>query len=87
MKNTQESDGNGYTREKEEKTIIENKTERYQRDLKSTGLRVGEETDREMWRRKIISHTGDHTLWLKQGKRRLAGIDQFEADTVCLLER
>ncbi len=24
-----------------------------QRDMKSTGLRVGEETDRAMWRRKI----------------------------------
>ena len=32
-----------------------------QRDLKSTGLRAGEETDRAMWRRKIISHTGDPT--------------------------
>ena len=32
-----------------------------QRDLKSTGLRAGEETDRAMWRRKIISHNGDPT--------------------------
>ena len=32
-----------------------------QRDLKSTALRAGEETDRAMWRRKIISYTGDHT--------------------------
>ena len=32
-----------------------------QRDLKSTGLRAGEETDRAMWRRKLISHTGDPT--------------------------
>ena len=32
-----------------------------QRDLQSTGLRAGEETDRAMWRRKIISHTGDPT--------------------------
>ena len=32
-----------------------------QRDLKSTGLRAGEETDRAMWRRKIISYTGDPT--------------------------
>ena len=32
-----------------------------QRDLKSTGLRVGEETDRAMCRRKICSHTGDPT--------------------------
>ena len=30
-----------------------------QRDLKSTGLRAGEETERAMWRRKIISYTGD----------------------------
>ena len=29
-----------------------------QRDLKSTGLRAGEEKERAMWRRKIISHTG-----------------------------
>ena len=27
--------------------------------LKSTGLRAGEETHRAMWRRKIISYTGD----------------------------
>ena len=32
-----------------------------QQDLKSTGLRAGEETDRAMWRIKIISHTGDPT--------------------------
>ena len=32
-----------------------------QRDLQSTGLRAGEETDRAMWRRKIICHTGDPT--------------------------
>ena len=32
-----------------------------QRDLKSTGLRAGEETDRAMWRGKIISYTGDPT--------------------------
>ena len=32
-----------------------------QRDLKSTGLRAGEETDRAMWRRKITSYTGDPT--------------------------
>ena len=30
-----------------------------QRDLKSTGLIAGEDTDRAMWRRKIINHTGD----------------------------
>ena len=32
-----------------------------QRDLKSTEMRAGEETDRAMWRRKIISYTGDPT--------------------------
>ena len=32
-----------------------------QRDQKSTRLRTGEETDRAMWRRKIISDTGDPT--------------------------
>ena len=30
-----------------------------QRDMKSTGLRAGEETDRATWSRKIMSHTGD----------------------------
>ena len=43
--------------EKEEGTI-ENAR---QRDLKSTGLRAGEETDSAIWRRKIISHTGNPT--------------------------
>ena len=33
-----------------------------QRDLKSTGLRASEETVRTMWRRKVISHTGDPTV-------------------------
>ena len=32
-----------------------------QQDLKSTGLRAGDEMDRAMWRRKIISYTGDPT--------------------------
>ena len=58
---TEESVEGGYTREKEERTTG-NKMERAcQRDLKSTGLRAGEETDRAMWRRKIISYTGDPT--------------------------
>ena len=30
-----------------------------QRDLKRTGPRADEETDRVMWRRKICSHTSD----------------------------
>ena len=30
-------------------------------DLKSTGVRAGEEKDRAMWKRKIISHTDDPT--------------------------
>ena len=30
-------------------------------DLKSTGVRAGKEKDRAMWKRKIISHTGDPT--------------------------
>ena len=46
---TEESVEGGYTREKE------------QRDLKSTGLRAGEQTDRATWRRNIISYTGDPT--------------------------
>ena len=32
-----------------------------QHDLKSTGLRAGEETSRAIWRRKISSDTGDPT--------------------------
>ena len=47
---TEESVEGRYTREKEERTT-ENKMERRQRDLQSTGLRAGEETDRAMWRR------------------------------------
>ena len=57
-----ESVENGYTRVNEDRTT-ENKMERraIQRDMKSTGLRAGEETDRAMWRRKIIRHSGDPT--------------------------
>ena len=33
-----------------------------QRDLKSTGPRAGDDSDRATWRRKIISHTGDPTM-------------------------
>ena len=40
------------------KTRLKDACQRY---LKSTGLRAGEETDRAMWRRKIISRTGDPT--------------------------
>ena len=36
-----------------------------QLDLKSAWLRAREETDRAMWRMKIISHTGDPTWWEK----------------------
>ena len=32
-----------------------------QRDLKSTGLRAGEERDRAMWIRKVSRHTSDPT--------------------------
>ena len=61
-KKTEQSDGNGYSWEKEDRTN-ENKMERRvpTRLEKSTGLRAGEEMDRAMWRRKIISHTGDTT--------------------------
>ena len=34
-----------------------------QRDWKSTGLGAGEETERAMWRGKIISHTSRATLY------------------------
>ena len=57
---TVESVENGYISEKEERTT-ENNTERCRRDLKSTGLRAGEETDRAMRRRKICSRTDDPT--------------------------
>ena len=41
-----------------------------ERDLKSTGLRASQETDRAMWRRHIISRNGDPTRWDKPGRRR-----------------
>ena len=66
---TKECVENGYTREKEDrmKTRWEDAC---QRDLKRSGLRAGEETDRVMWRRKIISHTGDPTWWEKPGEKK-----------------
>ena len=59
--NAEESVEGGYTREKEERTTENKMEDACQRDLKSTGLRADEETDRAMWRRKIISYTGDPT--------------------------
>ena len=43
----------------------------FQRDLKSTGLRAGEEMDRAMWRRKIISYTGDPTWEKPEEKKKI----------------
>ena len=40
------------------------------RDMKSTELRAGEEMDRAMWSRKIISHTGDHIQREKLGEKK-----------------
>ena len=61
-----------------------------QRDLKSTGLRAGEETDREMWRRNIISYTGDPTLWEKpeekKKKKRVPMRSHMKSDLVAQLE-
>ena len=54
--NTEECVEDGYTREKEDRAT-ENKVGK--RDMKITGLRAGEEMDRAMWSRKIISHTRD----------------------------
>ena len=65
---TEESVEDGYTKEKEERTT-ENKMERRVSTRFETywteSLRAGEETDRAMWRRKIISYTGDPTWWEK----------------------
>ena len=56
----EESIEDGYTRKKEERTT-KNKMERCMpKRHESTGLRAGEETDRAMLRRKIISHIGDN---------------------------
>ena len=55
----------GYTRERKRGRPKTRWKDACQRNLKSTGLRAGEETDREMWRRKIISYTGDPKLWEK----------------------
>ena len=40
----------------------------YQRYLKSTGGRSGEESDRATWRRKISSYTGDPMMRNSRGK-------------------
>ena len=46
-----------------------------ERNEKYSGLRAGEEMDRAMWRRKIISHTDDITRRKKQGeKKKIASI-------------
>ena len=61
MANTEESVEGRYTREKEERTT-ENKMERRMPTrFAKYWTESGEETDRAMWRRKIISHTGDST--------------------------
>ena len=52
---------NGYARGNEERTNETRWKDACQRDLKGSELRTGEETDMAMWRRKIISHTGDLT--------------------------
>ena len=67
---TEESVEGGYTREKEERTT-ENKMERRVLTIfESTGLRAGEETDRAMWRREIISYTGEPTWWEKPEEKK-----------------
>ena len=38
-------------------------------DLKSTGLRAGEEMDMATWSRKIISRTGDHNMMGKARRK------------------
>ena len=48
---------NGYTRKMKIGRPKTRRKDACQWDLKSTGLRVGEETDRAMWRRKISNHT------------------------------
>ena len=60
---TEESVEGGYTREKEKRTTETKWKDACQRDLKSTGLRAGEETNRAMWRRTIFSYTSDPTGW------------------------
>ena len=48
----------------------DNSEDACKRDLNSTGLRSGEETDRAMWKRKIFSHTGDCARWKKPGEKK-----------------
>ena len=60
----------GYTREKEERTT-ENKMERrVSTRSEKYWTESGEETDRVMWRRRIISHTGEAAT-LHDGKSQM----------------
>ena len=56
-----------------------------QRDLKSTGLRAGEETDRAIWRRKIISHTVDPSCWEKPEEKQANIDNRFTLTEKCSL--
>ena len=52
MKNAEENVEGGYTREKEKRGRPKTRwKDACQRDFKSTGPRLGEETDTAMWRR------------------------------------
>ena len=62
---------NGYARERKRGRPKTRWKDEFQLDTKSTGLRAGEETDRAMWRRNIISHTVILLpATLQDGKRR-----------------
>ncbi len=56
-----------------------------QRDLKRIGLRAGEEKDRAMWRRKIISYTGDPTRWEKpeEKERKVLHLETNYINSIC----
>ena len=60
--------------EKEDRTTENNMERSAQQDLNRCGLRAGEATDRAMWRRKIISRTGDCTRLEKTGQRRYKNV-------------
>ena len=61
MKNT----ADGHTREKTERLKTRRK-DACQRNMKSTGLRAGEEIGRATWRRKIITATLDDEVRRKE---------------------
>ena len=87
---TEESVEGGYAREKEERTT-ENKMERrVSTRFEKYWTESGRGDGQGMWRRKIISYTGDPTLWEKpeekKKKKRVPMGSHMKSDLVAQLE-